>query len=558
MTTLKIHPRPRGTLIGIHAFEIKGKIRTEKNHFYNLSLWIYLLIILASQVIFSQTIMFDDFDYNSIGDQELYSFNKWNIIEGVSGPPEGALYSRNNINFIGDPNNSANTIMTLKTSANGQTGATTHARIETSGFEYFEGTYAARVYLSDESFYSKDANIQTFYTIVSSTLAQDGSKYSEMDIMEYIAADKWGVNPDNRVGYTTSYHKYIANPWIAWKTYSTQQQSLEGWHTFVATCIDGINIRYYMDNILIATHAVTDNTTQAGLSVYPRSTMQVAFANWIWNSVLGNTNDIRENTFMVDWVLHYKNTALSTTQVDNLVTTYRSQGLKRRNLRGQTFYGTPLPPDTGITTLIEAEDNVVQSGTQTEACSEGGLNVGYIDADDWMVWDVNLPNSGRYLIEYRVASLSGGGTLQIEKAGGVPAYGILDIPNTGGWQNWTTIQQTVNLDLGAQQIAIKALAGGWNINWLKISTTSALNRGSAIVSDTYTPLEIILFPNPTSDFIKIEGSKSIGSYEIFNSSGKIALKGKTNSAKINIGSLKAGIYYYKDKKTGVTKQFIKN
>ena len=128
-----------------------------------------------------------------------------------------------------------------------------------------------------------------------------------------------------------------------------------------------------------------------------------------------------------------------------------------------------MTPPLGSTILLQAEDYALMSGVQTEPCSEGGLDVGYIDAGDWMVYDVNLPVTGTYTVSYRVASLNGGGVLQLEKAGGTPAYGQLAVPSTGGWQNWTTISHQVQLQAGQQQIAIKALAGGWNINWLQIS-----------------------------------------------------------------------------------------
>ncbi|MFZ5550332.1 MAG: carbohydrate-binding protein [Pseudomonadota bacterium] len=125
--------------------------------------------------------------------------------------------------------------------------------------------------------------------------------------------------------------------------------------------------------------------------------------------------------------------------------------------------------NAGFSTTVQAESWANMMGVATEVCSEGGLNVGWIDANDWIVWDVNLPVAGNYKVEYRVASLNGGGTLQLERAGGAQVYGSLGVPRTGGWQNWTTVSHTVNLPAGQQQIAIKALAGGWNINWLKIS-----------------------------------------------------------------------------------------
>jgi len=118
---------------------------------------------------------------------------------------------------------------------------------------------------------------------------------------------------------------------------------------------------------------------------------------------------------------------------------------------------------------IEAENYAVMSGVQTEACSEGGLDVGWIDTNDWIVWNVDIPATGTYTVQYRVASLNGGGVIQLEKAGGSPVYGSIGVPGTGGWQNWTTISHQVTLQAGQQQIAVKALAGGFNINWLDIA-----------------------------------------------------------------------------------------
>ncbi|MBE8716070.1 carbohydrate-binding protein [Cellvibrio polysaccharolyticus] len=118
---------------------------------------------------------------------------------------------------------------------------------------------------------------------------------------------------------------------------------------------------------------------------------------------------------------------------------------------------------------IEAESYSVMSGVDVENCSEGGQNVGWIDAGDWMVWDVNVPTSGTYRVDYRVASQSGGGTIQFERAGGGLTYGTLSVPSTGGWQNWTTISHQVSLTAGQQQVAIYVPSGGYNLNWLRLT-----------------------------------------------------------------------------------------
>jgi endoglucanase len=132
-----------------------------------------------------------------------------------------------------------------------------------------------------------------------------------------------------------------------------------------------------------------------------------------------------------------------------------------------------LPGDsTGGGTTIQAENFDAQSGVQTEATTDsgGGLNVGYLDAGDWLSYpSINIPTAGTYTIEYRVASLNGGGNLQLEEAGGSVAYGTMNIPSTGGWQNWVTVKQTVQLPAGSRKFGIAIRNGGWNLNWLRVT-----------------------------------------------------------------------------------------
>ncbi|RQP25605.1 carbohydrate-binding protein [Piscinibacter terrae] len=124
---------------------------------------------------------------------------------------------------------------------------------------------------------------------------------------------------------------------------------------------------------------------------------------------------------------------------------------------------------------IQAESFDAMHGVQTETTSDagGGLNVGYLDAGDWLSYpSVNIPASGSYVVEYRVASLNGGGNLTLEEAGGSVAYGSINVPSTGGWQNWVTIRHTVQLTAGNHKFGIAIRNGGWNLNWFRISRAS--------------------------------------------------------------------------------------
>lgn len=125
---------------------------------------------------------------------------------------------------------------------------------------------------------------------------------------------------------------------------------------------------------------------------------------------------------------------------------------------------------SGFNTLIQAENYFANSGVQTETTTDtgGGQNVGWIDTNDWIAYsNVTIPTSGTYTIEYRVASPSGG-RLSADLNGGAILLGELAIPATGGWQNWTTISHTVNINAGTYNFGVFAKIGGWNINWIRI------------------------------------------------------------------------------------------
>jgi hypothetical protein len=80
----------------------------------------------------------------------------------------------------------------------------------------------------------------------------------------------------------------------------------------------------------------------------------------------------------------------------------------------------------------------------------GGFDVGWVSAGEWLNYTVDVASAGNYDIEVRVASAGAGGTFHIE-VNGVDKTGPLTVPNTGGWQTWTTIRPpTVALSAGPQ------------------------------------------------------------------------------------------------------------
>lgn len=109
----------------------------------------------------------------------------------------------------------------------------------------------------------------------------------------------------------------------------------------------------------------------------------------------------------------------------------------------------------------------------------GGLNVGYIDTNDWMDYVVNVPAAGTYTVSLRIASQTGASNA-IELKNGSANLAVFDVPNTGAWQGWTTVSQNVTLDAGVQTLQLYATAGNWNINWLELKPTTETMNGNLL------------------------------------------------------------------------------
>jgi len=137
---------------------------------------------------------------------------------------------------------------------------------------------------------------------------------------------------------------------------------------------------------------------------------------------------------------------------------------------------------TVVPAKIEAESYSNMAGVQLEGCSEGTQNVGWIDTGDWMVYPITVPTTGSYTIQYRVASPNGTGALSSDLNAGATQLGTVTVPNTGGWQNWTTISQVVTLNAGTTNLGIFAQAGGWNLNWINV-----VSNGTPVVTTINLP-----------------------------------------------------------------------
>lgn len=111
-----------------------------------------------------------------------------------------------------------------------------------------------------------------------------------------------------------------------------------------------------------------------------------------------------------------------------------------------------------------SEDVDIESTSDTG----GGYNVGWIDTNEWLEYTVDVTSSDTYNIELRVASPYSGRTFHLE-FNSVDVTGPISVPNTGGWQNWTTVTVNgVDLSAGQQVMRIAMDSNLFNINYVNI------------------------------------------------------------------------------------------
>ena len=165
---------------------------------------------------------------------------------------------------------------------------------------------------------------------------------------------------------------------------------------------------------------------------------------------------------VVDYVAVYQSSGGSTTPPTTAPTT------------------SPTTPPTGGTrdayAQIQAESFNASAGVQTETCSEGGQDVGYIANGDWLQFNnVNFGTGGVRDFVARVASGAGSGVsglveVRVDSRSNAP-IGSFALGNTGGWQNWISVPGNVSGLSGTHTVYLTFTSGQpadfVNVNWIQ-------------------------------------------------------------------------------------------
>ena len=120
----------------------------------------------------------------------------------------------------------------------------------------------------------------------------------------------------------------------------------------------------------------------------------------------------------------------------------------------------------------------------TSNTGAGADDIGWTTAGQWFNYTVNVATAGTYTVAFRVASPYGiTDALHIANAAGTNLSGSVTIPNTGGYETWTTVDASVTLPAGQQTLRVDQDSNGWNFHYMTFTLTSGGGGGTGSGGD---------------------------------------------------------------------------
>jgi hypothetical protein len=175
---------------------------------------------------------------------------------------------------------------------------------------------------------------------------------------------------------------------------------------------------------------------------------------------------------------------------------------------GEAAYGGSAPEvpgtvqaanyDTGgqgvgynVSSVNGTADSYRSDGVDLETTSDttdttgtgAAYDLGWTGSGQSFKYTVNAAGAGTYQVALRLASPNGvTGGLHIASLSGTNLSGNINVPNTGGWQNWTTVNATVTLPAGTQTLVVDEDNGGWNLHDMNFAPSGVTSSWFEVVN----------------------------------------------------------------------------
>ena len=92
-------------------------------------------------------------------------------------------------------------------------------------------------------------------------------------------------------------------------------------------------------------------------------------------------------------------------------------------------------------------------GVSIEASTGGGYNIGWTAPGEWFNYTVQASDTGRVIVQTRVASSGVGGSFHY-LVDGVSATAQQTVPDTQGWQSWAVSSSAISLTPGTHLLQL--------------------------------------------------------------------------------------------------------
>ncbi|MGW2958793.1 carbohydrate-binding protein [Streptomyces sp. NPDC001220] len=146
-----------------------------------------------------------------------------------------------------------------------------------------------------------------------------------------------------------------------------------------------------------------------------------------------------------------------------------------------TLHLTVRPHAAPVGERIEAEGYTDQHGwaadgsnfIESNPAASGGRNVGWTAAGNWLTYRVDVPETGTYDLELRVANgtaATAANAVSLRDDSGT-TLATASVPATGGWASYQSVHVPVALRAGEQTVTVYCETGGFNLDYLRLTAS---------------------------------------------------------------------------------------
>ena len=97
-----------------------------------------------------------------------------------------------------------------------------------------------------------------------------------------------------------------------------------------------------------------------------------------------------------------------------------------------------------------------------------GYYTGANATGEWLAYTVEVAATGQYRVDLRVATPNSNRQVRLA-LDGVNVTGVVNLPNTGSWNNWQTVSTTATLTAGRHALRVTIVAGGLNLGRISLT-----------------------------------------------------------------------------------------